>query len=111
MLQAIRLWLFTAEDRFRSLASLYGIYGGQSDTGSGYSPRTSVFFLLMSFFRCSVLIFVVTLQLCEGEESFVSGHFVIVSFDLNKDLVFTRGLEGVELRYISPCVIMASLAL
>jgi len=110
MLQAIRRWRFTAEERFRSQASPCGIYGGQSDTVSGYSPRTSVFFLLMSFFRWSILIFF-AIQLYEGEESFVSGHFVIVSFGLTKDLVFTRGLEGVELHYMSPCVIMASLAL
>jgi hypothetical protein len=111
MLQAIRRRRLTAEDRFQSQASPCGIYGGQSDTGTDFLPRTSVFFLLMSFFRCSMLIFIVILQLCEGEEPFVSGYFVIVSFDLNKGLVLTRGLEGVELRYISPCVIMASLAL
>jgi hypothetical protein len=55
--------------------------------------------------------FIVILQLCEGEEPFVSGHFVIVSFDLNKGLILTCGLEGVELHFISPCVIMASLGL
>ena len=65
----------------------------------------------MPVFRCSILIFIVILQLCEGEEPFVCGYFVIVSFDLNKGLVLTRGLEGVELHYISPCVITASLTL
>jgi hypothetical protein len=111
MLKAIRHRRFTTEDRFRSQACPCGIYGGLSDTGSGFSPITSVFSLLMSFFRCCILMFIVILQLFEEEEPFVSGHFVIVSFDLNKDLVLTRGLEGVELHYISSCVVMASLEL
>ena len=97
MLQAIRRRSFTADDRSRSQASQCRIYGGQSDTGSGSSPTSSVFSLVMSFFLCSILIFIVILQSCEGEECFVSGYFVIMSFDLNKGLVMTRGLEGVEL--------------
>jgi hypothetical protein len=111
MLQAIRRRRFTAEDRLQSQASPCGIYGGQSYTGSDFPPRTSVFSILMPFFRCSMLIFIVILQLYEGEGPLVSGYFVLVSFDLNKGLVLTRGLEGVELQYISPCVIMTSLAL
>ena len=87
MLQAIRRRRFTAEDRFRSQVSPCGIYGGQSNTGSGFSPRTLVFSLLMSFFLCSILIFIAILPLCEGEEPFVSGHFVIVSFYLNRGSV------------------------
>jgi hypothetical protein len=65
----------------------------------------------MSFFLCFILIFIGVLPLCEGEGPFVSGHFAIVTFDLNKGSVLTRGLEGVELHHISPCVIMASLGL
>jgi hypothetical protein len=43
MAQAVSRRPLTAEARVRSRASLCGICDGQSDTGTGFSPSTSVF--------------------------------------------------------------------
>jgi hypothetical protein len=43
MAQAVSRRPVTAEERFRSPVSLYGICGGQSGTGTGFSPTTLVF--------------------------------------------------------------------
>jgi hypothetical protein len=43
MVQAVSRRPPTAEARFRSRFSLYVICGGQSGTGTGFSPSTSVF--------------------------------------------------------------------
>jgi hypothetical protein len=43
MAQAVSRRPPTAEARFRSRVSPYGICGGQSVTGTGFSPCTSVF--------------------------------------------------------------------
>jgi hypothetical protein len=43
MVQAVSRRLLTAEARFRSRVGSYGICGGQSGTGTGFSPSTSVF--------------------------------------------------------------------
>jgi hypothetical protein len=43
MAQAVSRRPLTAEARVRSRVSLCGICGGQSDTGTGFSPSTSVF--------------------------------------------------------------------
>jgi hypothetical protein len=43
MAQAVSRRPHTAEARVRPLLSLYGISGGQSGTGTGFSPSTWVF--------------------------------------------------------------------
>jgi hypothetical protein len=43
MAQAVSRRPLTAEARFRSRLCPYGICGGQSGTGTGFSPSTSVF--------------------------------------------------------------------
>jgi hypothetical protein len=43
MAQAVSLRPLTAEARVRSRVSPCGICGGQSSTGTGFSPNTSVF--------------------------------------------------------------------
>jgi hypothetical protein len=43
MAQAVSHRPLTAEARVRSRFSLCGIYGGQSGTGTGFSPSSSVF--------------------------------------------------------------------
>jgi hypothetical protein len=43
MAQAVSRRPLTAEDRVRSRVSPCGICGGQSGTGKGFSPSTSVF--------------------------------------------------------------------
>jgi hypothetical protein len=42
MAQAVSRRPLTAEARIRSLVSPCGVYGGQSGTGTGFSPSTSV---------------------------------------------------------------------
>ena len=39
---------FTAEDQLQTQSSPRGIYGGQSDTGIGFSPSSSVFLRLIA---------------------------------------------------------------
>jgi hypothetical protein len=43
MAQAVCRWLLTAEARARALVDPCGICGGQSGTGAGFSPNSSVF--------------------------------------------------------------------
>jgi hypothetical protein len=43
MAQAVSRRPLTAEDRVRSRVGARGICGGQSDTGTGFSPSTSAF--------------------------------------------------------------------
>jgi hypothetical protein len=43
MAQAVNRWPLTAEARARARFNPCGICGGQSDTGAGFSPISSVF--------------------------------------------------------------------
>jgi hypothetical protein len=56
--QAVSSRLLTAKARVRAQVSPCGICGGHSDSGTGLSPRLSVFPFLISFHRCSILIHV-----------------------------------------------------
>ena len=44
----------TREAGFQYLASLCGIYSGESDTGTGFSRKTSVSTYYLLFHQCSV---------------------------------------------------------
>jgi hypothetical protein len=54
MAQAVSRRPLTAEARVRSRVRLCGIYGGQSVTGTGFSPEYFCFPLSISFHRCSI---------------------------------------------------------
>jgi hypothetical protein len=54
MAQAVSYRALTTEARVRSWVSPCGICSGQSGTGTGFSPSTSVFPLSVSFHRCSI---------------------------------------------------------
>jgi hypothetical protein len=54
MAQAVSRRPLNAEARVRSRVSPCGICGGQSGTGTGFSPSTSVFSLSISFHRGSI---------------------------------------------------------
>jgi hypothetical protein len=49
MAQAVSCWPLTAESRVRAWLDTCGICGGQSGTGAGFSPSSSVFPLPISF--------------------------------------------------------------
>jgi hypothetical protein len=54
MAQAVSRRPLTAEARVRSWVSPCGISGGQSGTGTGFSPEYFSFPLSISFHRCSI---------------------------------------------------------
>jgi hypothetical protein len=54
MAQAVSRRPFTEEAWVRCRVSPCGIYGGQSDTGTGFSPEYFGFSLSILFHRCSI---------------------------------------------------------
>jgi hypothetical protein len=57
MAQAVRRWLLIVEAQVRSRVSPCGVCGGQSGTGTGFSPVIR-FFLSVSLHRGSLLYFI-----------------------------------------------------
>jgi hypothetical protein len=66
--QAVGRWRLGGESRVRSMASPPEICGGHSDTGTHFSPSTSVLSLSVSFHQCSIFFFFfLIILLSEGQ--------------------------------------------